>query len=171
MREWLADSRATLADASPWQGVESAPAPAPNQPMGVLSIRRLGLEAPVFSGTGADTLKRGAGWIAGTALPGSRGNAGIAAHRDTLFRPLKDIRRGDEIEWFSPGGVRRYRVVWTKIVQPEDVHVLDGTPNASLTLVSCYPFYFIGSAPQRFIVRAEAETSARSDPPATVSRR
>ena len=81
---------------------------------------------------------------------------GIAAHRDTLFRPLRNIKPGDTVVYYSPAGSYTYRVVWTKIVRPSDVSVLDNTVIPSLTLVSCYPFYYVGPAPYRFIVRAEA---------------
>jgi sortase A len=99
-------------------------------------------------------LRRAVGHIAGTALPGQTGNIGIAAHRDTFFRPLRNIRRDDVITLTTLGGEYHYRVVSTKIVDPNDVAVLNSDGKEILTLVTCYPFYFIGSAPNRFIVRA-----------------
>ena len=106
---------------------------------------------------GADTpeLRHAAGHISGTALPGENGNTGIAAHRDTFFRPLRNARPNDVIRLTTHDGEYRYQVVSTKIVSPEDVSVLESDGNDILTLVTCYPFYFIGAAPKRFVVRAE----------------
>jgi sortase A len=123
-------------------------------PVAVLRIPRLGLEVPVWKGTDDLTLNRGAGLIADTVLPGERGNVGIAGHRDGFFRGLKDIAVGDEIELETLTGTERYAVERTLIVRPEDVWVLGPTPEPTLTLVTCYPFYYSGSAPERFIVRA-----------------
>ena len=134
-----------------WQSAVNDPAPAP---LGVLRIPRLGLEAPLLGGTEEATLDRGLGHIEDTAPPGTDGNAGIAGHRDGFFRVLKDITAGDAIELQTLAGRETYRVERTWIVEPDDVSVLDPTPSRSLTLVTCYPFYFVGSAPQRFIVRA-----------------
>ena len=134
-----------------WQSALNDPAPAP---FGVLRIPRLNIEAPVLAGTDDATLNRGVGLIEDTAPPGTDGNAGIAGHRDGFFRGLKDIKEGDAIELETLGGKEPYRVERIWIVEPDDVSVLDPTPARSLTLVTCYPFYFVGSAPQRFIVRA-----------------
>ncbi len=123
-------------------------------PLAVLRVPKLGLEVAVLPGTDDRTLDRGLGHIEDTALPGSDGNSGIAGHRDGFFRGLKDIAAGDTIELDTPDGTDVYRIERTWVVEPEDVSVLDPTPASSLTLVTCYPFYFIGSAPQRFIVRA-----------------
>src|SRR6185503_10765300 len=100
------------------------------------------------------TLDRAVGYIEGTAQPGTDGNLGIAGHRDGFFRGLKDITAGDAIELDTIQGTDVYRVERTWVVGPEEVSVLDPTSERALTLVTCYPFYFIGSAPQRFIVRA-----------------
>jgi sortase A len=127
--------------------------------LAVLRIRRVGVEVAVLEGTDEATLNRGAGHIEDTAAPGENGNAGIAAHRDGFFRPLKDIQDGDVVEIETRRGVTFYRVERTWIVDPEDVSVLDPTPAPAVTLVTCYPFYFVGSAPQRFIVRAVRITS------------
>jgi sortase A len=126
-------------------------------PLATLQIRRLGVDVTVLPGTDEWTLNRAVGHIADTALPGSQGNVGVAGHRDGFFRPLKDIAIGDLIEVTTAGRLDRYRVTQTWIVEPRDVWVLDPTGSASLTLVTCYPFYFIGSAPKRFIVRAARE--------------
>ena len=109
----------------------------------------------MMEGTSAATLRRAAGHIAGTALPGQPGNAGISAHRDTFFLPLRNIQKQDIITFTTPLGDFRYRVVSTQVVTPDDIAVLNPSRNEVLTLVTCYPFYFVGSAPDRFIVRAE----------------
>lgn len=123
--------------------------------IGRMEIPRLGLSAIVMEGTDKITLRRAVGHIAGTALPGHAGNVGIAGHRDTFFRPLRNIQRNDTITLTTLLGEYRYRVVSTKVVAPYDVAVLDPSADEVLTLVTCYPFYFVGSAPNRFIVRAE----------------
>lgn len=125
-----------------------------DEPLAVLAIPRIGLEVPVFEGTDDLILNRGAGRIVGTARPGQAGNIGIAGHRDGFFRGLKDIRSGDRIELRAPSGESVYRVDDIEIVQPTDVTVLRNRANPSLTLVTCYPFYFVGDAPQRYIVHA-----------------
>lgn len=124
------------------------------RPIGVLRIARLRVEAPILPGTDDATLNRAVGHIDGTPLPGAAGNSGLAGHRDSFFRALKDIAPGDAIELTTATGVLAYQVEQTWIVSPEDVWVLDPTTSPAITLVTCYPFYFIGSAPQRFIVRA-----------------
>ena len=124
-------------------------------PIALLRIPRLRLEAPVLEGTDDRTLDRGVGHIAGTAQPGEAGNVGIAGHRDGFFRVLKDIVAGDLMELALPGETRRYRVQKISIVRPEDVSVIDPDSRSLLTLVTCYPFYIVGSAPKRFIVRSE----------------
>jgi sortase A len=119
-----------------------------------LEIPRIALSATVLEGSDDATLNRAAGHIEDTALPGTAGNAGIAAHRDTIFRPVRNLRVGDVMTVTTADGVYDYRVDRTLIVNPEDVYVLDPTDRATLTLVTCYPFTFIGHAPQRFIVKA-----------------
>ena len=141
-----------------WRAAQTEPAVIPT---GVLRIRRLSVEAPIYEGTGEGTLNRGVGHIDGTPVPGASGNSGLAAHRDSYFRALKDIAAGDAIEIVTRASIVTYRVDRTWIVAPDDVWVLDPTPVPAVTLVTCYPFYFIGSAPQRFIVRA-LETSIAS---------
>jgi len=127
-------------------------------PLGVLRIQKLGLVVPVFEGTDDLTLNRGAGRIAGTARIGENGNVGIAGHRDGFFRVLKDIAVGDSIELQSYDKTTTYIVRSIEIVKPENTEVLRTSDQPSLTLVTCYPFYFVGSAPQRFIVHASAAT-------------
>jgi sortase A len=123
-------------------------------PIAVLSIPSVGIEVPVFEGTDGVTMNRGAGRIEGTAGPGEPGNIGIAAHRDGFFRRLKDIHVGDHVELSTSGENYVYAVGEILIVDPADVSVLRPQPQPSLTLVTCYPFYFVGDAPQRYIVHA-----------------
>jgi sortase A len=124
-------------------------------PLAVLEIPKIHLEVPVLDGTDDLTLNRAVGLIEGTPRPGERGNIGIAGHRDGFFRALKDVGPGDGITLRSPGGRRDYVVKTVRIVEQDDTSVLDDSPKDSLTLVTCYPFYYVGSAPQRYIVRAE----------------
>jgi len=130
--------------------------PAP-PPLALLRIPRLGLEVPVLEGTDEWTLDRAVGHIEGTTGPAGVGNVGIAGHRDGYFRVLKDVAPGDVLELALPAEVRRFRVARLSIVSPEETAVLAPTRGAQLTLVTCYPFYFVGSAPQRFIVQATPE--------------
>jgi sortase A len=125
-----------------------------NSPLAVLRIDRLNIRVPVFEGTDELVLNRGAGWILGTAKPGEAGNIGIAGHRDGFFRALKDAAVGDEFELTLPTRRETYVVDQIEIVSPSDVSVLRPRQQPSITLVTCYPFYFIGDAPQRFIVHA-----------------
>ena len=131
-------------------------------PLAVLKIPKLRLEAPVLEGTDDLTLNSGVGRIPGTALPGQNGNIGIAGHRDGFFRGLKDIAKGDTIELMTPQRIDVYVVDKIYITQPEDVNVLRAGPRPELTLVTCYPFYYVGSAPQRYIVQASLKQQARS---------
>jgi sortase A len=120
-----------------------------------LEAPAVGLSATVLEGSDDRTLARAAGHIEHTALPGEHGNIGIAGHRDTTFRPLGRLKIGDALVLTTAGRTFEYRVAQTMIVRPEDVYVLDPTTRPTLTLVTCYPFTFIGPAPKRFIVRAE----------------
>jgi sortase A len=149
-------------------GDKHASAPAPNaRPAGTLLGR---LEAPsvrmstaVLEGSDDGTLSRGAGHIEDTPFPGESGNIGIAGHRDTVFRPLRHIKVGDPLALTTADRTYRYRVSKTLIVGPDDVYVLDPTKEPTLTLVTCYPFDFIGHAPKRFIIQATQtdETTSR----------
>lgn len=123
-------------------------------PEAVLRIPRLELVVPVFVGTSDHNLDRGAGFIEGTRRAGGAGNIGIAAHRDGFFRALKDVRIGDTLFLQEPAYTYIYEVVATSIVPPTEVRVLEQTSVPTITLVTCYPFYFVGSAPKRFIVHA-----------------
>jgi sortase A len=157
-------SAGTAAAASPGAGRR----PAPGSTMGRIEIPRLNVSAIVRAGIDARTLGLAVGHVPGTALPGERGNAGLAGHRDTFFRRLDDIRPDDEIRVVTPGGTYVYRVERTDVVQPADIWVLEDTPTPVLTLVTCYPFTFVGSAPERFVVRArlvEPASLAAASPP------
>jgi sortase A len=134
--------------------IQPKPAIKPGDVLGRLDIPRLGLSVAVLQGTGSRMLRLGTGHIEGTPLPGEAGNSGIAGHRDTFFRGLKDIRKNDEIQFQTATGLSRYTVDWAKVVAPDDLSVLAPSTESSLTLVTCYPFYFVGPAPKRFVVRA-----------------
>lgn len=122
--------------------------------VGRIEISTLGLGAMILEGVDQRTLRRAVGHIPGTALPGEQGNVALAGHRDTFFRSLRDIRNDAEITLTTLHGSYRYRVDSTRVVEPEAIEVLADSGDAILTLVTCYPFDFIGPAPKRFIVRA-----------------
>ena len=131
------------------------PAPAVGSWVARLEVPSLNLSTTVLEGTDDGTLRRGSGHIEDTPFPGQAGNVGIAGHRDTVFRPLKRIHAGDALNLTTADRVYRYRISKTFIVGPDDVYVLDPTDHSTLTLVTCYPFEFIGHAPRRFIVQAD----------------
>jgi len=148
----------------PLIALPSAPPAAPGVPadqvrsgslIGRIEIPRLGLSDVIMEGTDAETLRRAVGHIAETPLPGQPGNTAISGHRDTFFRPLRKIQRNDLITLATLQGEYVYRVVSTSVVEPSDVSVLNSNGNEELTLITCYPFYFVGAAPHRFVVRAE----------------
>jgi sortase A len=123
-------------------------------PLGVLSIPRLKLTAPIFDGVDDNTLNRGLGRVSGTGKPGTNGNLAIAGHRDGFFRVLKDIKRADLLEVDLPSERDTYSVDVISVVDSSDVSVLQPSPLPTVTLITCYPFYFVGSAPRRFVVKA-----------------
>ena len=122
--------------------------------LGRIDIPRLGLSVAIVQGTSSRLLRLGAGHIEGTPLPGEAGNSGIAGHRDTFFRALRNVQPNDEIQLQTATGLLRYEVDWVKVVAPDDISVLAPSVNSEITLVTCYPFQFIGSAPNRFVVHA-----------------
>lgn len=122
--------------------------------LGQISIERLGLRAEIGEGEDASVLQSGAGHLADTAWLGEDGNVVLAGHRDTVFRALRKIQPGDVIEIITPYRSARYSVEATTIVTPVDLTVLQSFGGSTLTLITCYPFSFIGSAPNRFVVRA-----------------
>jgi sortase A len=136
--------------------------PLPEMLLGRLRIPRLHVAAMVREGADSGTLRTAIGHIPGTALPGRAGNVGLAGHRDTFFRALRNIEKDDTIDFETDSGTYRYAVQSTKIVSPRDVSVLAAAGGRTLTLVTCYPFYYVGSAPKRFIVRAVQVTPAAS---------
>lgn len=124
-------------------------------PLAIMSIDKLDLKVPVYNGTDEINLNRGAGRIKGTAWIDSTGNLGIAGHRDGFFRVLKDVELGDSIDMLTFQGTSEFVVSSITIVDPSDVSVLAPTDDATITLVTCYPFYFVGHAPKRYIVKGE----------------
>ena len=135
-------------------------------PLAVLRIKTLQLEVPLLDGTDSFALNRGVGWIEGTARPDEQGNIGIAGHRDGFFRGLKDLKLGDTADLTTRERTYSFVVDKIEIVSPGDVAVLRSGGSRSLTLVTCYPFYFVGSAPQRYIVHASI---LNSGPPGTTA--
>jgi len=123
-------------------------------PVGEVEIPKLHLSAVVFQGTSDGILAEGVGHLAASAFPGQAGNVVLAAHRDTFFRSLRHIRRGDLVQVTTPYGVRTYAVDSTEVVKPTETGVMASTATPTLTLITCYPFYYVGHAPKRFIVRA-----------------
>ena len=147
------------------------PPPAAGTALADLSIPRVHLSAVVLHGSDARTLRLGVGHIENTAFPGEPGNVAIAGHRDSFFRPLRNIQVGDDVLLDTPRGRVRYRVSSFHVVPPTDVSVLKPTPDSTLTLVTCYPFWVLGHAPDRFIVRAvRIPDAATTDAPRYASR-
>lgn len=145
------------------EGAAEAAKPAPSAVIGRLSIPAASVDAIVSEGVDEKTLRRAIGHIPNTALPGQPGNVGLAAHRDTFFRGLKDLQLADPIQLITTNGTFEYVVEELRIVEPTETGVLAPGPEPTLTLVTCYPFDYIGSAPQRYIVRARgvAQPAAR----------
>ena len=135
-------------------GADSPVLPARGAPLADLSIPRLGLAAVVLRGTDARTLRLGLGHVEHTALPGQAGNVAIAGHRDTFFRPLRQVRVGDDIFLTMPSSRLHYQVSSVSVVTADAINVLAPTARPTLTLITCYPFWVLGNAPDRFVVRA-----------------
>ena len=135
-------------------GDRSAPVPTDGVSIGEIQIPRLGLRAMIAQGESAPILRRSVGHLSDTALPGEVGNVVLAGHRDTFFRPLSGVRAGDSITLKTRDGEFEYLVESTSVVAPSAVEVLEPTGGRTLTLITCYPFSYIGAAPNRFIVRA-----------------
>ncbi len=142
------------------------PPPSLGETIGKLVIPRLDAQLYVVEGDGKQELRRGPGHMSGTAMPGASGNCVIAGHRDTHFRILKDIRRGDDIIVETRAGEYLYRVKSTRVVPPTNTSALQPTRDAELNLITCYPFYYVGAAPKRFVVEAQlaGATEAAADP-------
>ena len=151
------------------------PRPAPHRTVtyeegsaiGRLEVPRIGLSVVVLEGSDTGTLRLGVGRLRNSSLPGESGNVVLAGHRDTFFRSLREIRQGDQISLRTTAGTFPYTVDWTTVVNPKDTSVILPTAAPALTLVTCYPFAYVGSAPQRFIVRAvpQGTISAAAQPP------
>jgi sortase A len=134
----------------------------PGTPLGKFSIDRLGISYVLLEGTDARTLDKSIGHVESTALPGGTGNIGIAGHRNTHFRKLEWVRRGDVIKILTKTAEYRYGVEWVKLYTPSDLEVLDASHGPAVTLITCFPFEYVGSAPQRFIVRALPDEETRA---------
>lgn len=163
------DAAVADATASAGRGADGRRAVPPGTPVARLRVPRLDVTAIVAAGTSDRVLRRAVGHLQTSADPGSGGNVVLAAHRDSFFRPLEDIRQGDLIHLDSPAGDATYRVEWTRVVEPSEVEVTADAGYPALTLVTCYPFRYVGSAPLRFIVRARivrARRAPRQPPPA-----
>jgi sortase A len=173
------DSRSGQSDAArEFQQDDAAPSAQPNaEPQGSpergealakLIIPRLDTELYVVEGDGARELRRGPGHLHGSALPGETGNCIIAGHRDTHFRVLKDLKKGDDIVLETRGGQYLYRVKNLKVISPKDLEPLQPTKDPQLNLITCYPFYYVGSAPKRFVVQAQLAGAVSSATAPTV---
>jgi sortase A len=136
-------------------GAAPRPAPLAGTLIGRLEGPTVKMSATVLEGSDDGTLSRGAGHIEDTPFPGEPGNVGIAGHRDTVFRPLRHIQVGDPLELTTADRLYKYKISKTAIVGPNDVYVLDPTEKPTVTLVTCYPFEYVGHAPKRFIVQAQ----------------
>jgi sortase A len=147
--------------------VERKPAPSEGQLLGLLQVPRLELSSVVIEGDDSAALLLAVGHLADTPLPWNDGNSVLAAHRDTFFRPLKGIKPGDVIRFTTADSEMEYVVRQTRVVEPTDVEVLDPTPSPTLTLITCFPFDYIGSAPQRFIVTAERQSKTAFKSPSS----
>lgn len=154
---------AELPGDAPQEKPETLPQALRGKALGRLTSERIGLDVMIAEGVDYKTLRRAAGRIPGTARLDSVGNVGIAAHRDTFFRPLRKIEEGDVLEMETYAGRYRYRVDWTAVVDPSDVQFLEASSASELTLVTCFPFYYVGPAPKRFIVRATRFDDAASE--------
>ena len=131
--------------------------------LGQFDVPRLGLSYVLLEGTDSRTLDRSVGHVEGTGLPGTAGNVSIAGHRDRHFRKLEWIQRDDQIVLTSPGGAKYvYRVEWSRIFKPGDIQVLDASYGPAISLITCFPFEYVGSAPLRLVVRAVPDDSTRT---------
>ena len=126
-------------------------------PLGIFKIEKLNINVPIYNGTSEYYLNRGVGRIKGMAKMDEVGNLGISGHRDGFFRVLKDIQLGDDIEILTTQGIENYEVSSITIIPKSDISILAPTTDKTLTIVTCYPFYFVGNAPKRYIVKATAK--------------
>ena len=158
----FSEIKAHAAEQPSFAGIEAPPdRPSPGQMLGILDIPRIGLSSIVEQGADARVLGESVGHVPGTAMPGEPGNTALAAHRDTYFRHLSELRPGDKILYQSISHTYSYTVRSTRIVKPTDTAVLTATQQPTLTLVTCFPFYYIGSAPKRFVLVATEDSPVR----------
>jgi sortase A len=153
---WILDG---IADTSVWSpgrllALEQAPPLRADEALALLEITAIGLRAVVVEGTSPLALNRAVGHVEGTARPGMRAHVALAAHRDGFFRRLGELRPGDRVSLDAGFGPRRYEVQGAAVVAPDATHLLDAAYGDALTLVTCHPFYYVGSAPERYLVRA-----------------
>jgi len=170
----IADTHAYQAvEQSKFESLSQSEGPHPlieGSAIGEVKVPRLGLNAIFVQGDSPRILRHAVGHISETALPGEQGNVVLTAHRDSFFRPLRNIRPGDAITIETLGGEYNYQVDWTEVVLPSDAQVLKPSSENTLTLVTCFPFYYVGPAPQRFIVRAHQIVQLQ-EPPAIAQTR
>jgi sortase A len=170
----VVDARAYQAfEKSRFENVSRSEAPhtvVEGEVIGEMDVPRLGIEAMVVQGDSSKLLRRAVGHMPETPLPWESGNVALAGHRDSFFRPLRNVRAGDAITLKTVNGEFQYEVESTEVVPPSDMHVLDATSGRTLTLITCFPFYYVGSAPDRFIVRArQVESPAQAAEHPTVA--
>lgn len=163
----LENSTAEKRDRAPAAATDPTKA---GEAIGRIEIPRLGIRAIVAEGADAPTLELAVGHIPSTPPPGGEGNCGLAGHRDTFFRKLEGVRAGDLIRFSTSGRMYAYQVQWSRVVEPDRVDTLDPTRVPSLTLVTCYPFSFVGRAPKRFVVRARQVDAPGASMMATADR-
>ncbi len=154
-------ARATDPSSTPAPPLPFTSSSAVAPPLGRIEIPSVGVSAIVEEGESDATLSESVGHLTGTALPGERGNVALAAHRDTYFRDLADIQKGDEVYFTTATAIFKYRVEDVRIVDPSDVSVLSPSTDSRLTLITCYPFHYIGPAPKRFVVVAGLENNSQ----------
>jgi sortase A len=165
LQSWRFDQQIAALDPMPAPVVATALELHEGDVIGRLEIPRLGISVMVLQGTDTATLIAGAGHVPGTPSPGGNGNVVIAAHRDTFFRGLEGIRAGDTIRVETVRATYEYVVELTHVVDPQDTQVMESRARSELTLITCYPFYFVGSAPQRFVVLARPLAPMPQSPP------
>jgi sortase A len=153
--EWTTGLRERAERARALPSIPVATTPSRGETLGLIQIPRLSLSVVVVEGDDPDSLKEGAGHLPDTPMPWRGGNSVLAGHRDTDFRPLRGIRVGDRLTFRTADATFDFTVTETRVVEPTDLSVLEASRVSTLTLITCYPFSYVGPAPQRFVVRAE----------------
>lgn len=154
VESWRLDREASALVAEPGNTSTAPGRLSPGALLGRVQIARLDIDATVLEGTGESVLRRAVGHFPGTRLPWQPGTVGLAAHRDSFFRNLEHVVEGDVVRLVTEHGTTSYEVTGFRVVDPQDVQVLDDRETSGLTLVTCYPFHYLGAAPQRFVVLA-----------------